>query len=775
MLKNILENKNVEEILVGIINDIHIHGPINASSFEVLAYIKRFHNQILKIHEKKLLFSMGLFYKTKEPSSILGEVYSIYEDIIKDETGRNFTPVQAHAYLNIKEKTYFSFSAPTSAGKSYLFREIIQTTNSDIVIVVPSRALITEYINTVNDLLSDNTSILILPFVDNINKSNTKRRIFIITPERGIELFKRIHEFNIELFLLDEAQISEDGVRGMKFDSFVRRIDKYLPDAKKVFAHPFVNNPEAQLIKHNFTNNTASKTYEQHSVGKIFISYENSNLQYFSPYQIIEDRFLDKLDVDIVEEVLQDNGTLLVYISKAKIYDGKYLIDFAKYIDKCGKLNDLKALELIKKLRIFIGASETGSEKHSLLIDMMERGIVIHHGSMPLNIRLIIEDFIKLGYAKICFATSTLIQGINMPFDIVWIDNFHNLDTLNLKNLIGRAGRTTSSSLAFEFGYTIIKKKNINTFCSRIKNEILLDEVSLIDKDFTGISEDIKDIVEAVKEDTYDDILHLTNSQVERLKESDINRDIKYILKHLLLHNKPINGSDYYNLSNTIRTTIKTKFKNIYTKHLRKKTLSKEEAAVLSASIPIMLWHIQGKSFSEMVSLRHAFLTEKDKRRKIISLLKRGELTATQAKMETDAINIRYTPIPSALPNSRLTSAPLFSRDTSVSDLDYDTLVYDTYDYLDKVISLSLVDPLCAAFQLYYNDTDDERALIIKNYIRYGTNNETEIWLLRYGFSFEDIEWLIEYVDNVNEDKIIFSDNIKNLDEDRLNVINRFI
>lgn len=78
----------------------------------------------------------------------------------------------------------------------------------------------------------------------------------------------------------------------------------------------------------------------------------------------------------------------------------------------------------------------------------MKRGIVIHHGSIPLKARLIIEEFVNGHHAKICFSTSTLIQGINMPFDIVWINNFsftgnEDQKTLNLKNLIGRAGRTT--------------------------------------------------------------------------------------------------------------------------------------------------------------------------------------------------------------------------------------------------------------------------------------------------------------------------------------------
>jgi hypothetical protein len=40
---------------------------------------------------------------------------------------------------------------------------------------------------------------------------------------------------------------------------------------------------------------------------------------------------------------------------------------------------------------------------------MMKKGIVILHGSIPLRARFLIEQFINEGYAKICFATSTLL------------------------------------------------------------------------------------------------------------------------------------------------------------------------------------------------------------------------------------------------------------------------------------------------------------------------------------------------------------------------------
>ena len=84
-----------------------------------------------------------------------------------------------------------------------------------------------------------------------------------------------------------------------------------------------------------------------------------------------------------------------------------------------------------------------------------------------------IEEFVAGGFAKICFATSTLIQGINMPFDVVWIDNFvfngsEDKKRLDLKNLIGRAGRTTNNSNVFDYGYVVISESHKNTFCNRL-------------------------------------------------------------------------------------------------------------------------------------------------------------------------------------------------------------------------------------------------------------------------------------------------------------------
>lgn len=276
MLSKIRAGEDIEVIMTELLMRVHKKGPVEPDVLEALTYISLYHHEVFVPFEKRLLYLMGLFYKVSPPIGALEEVYSIYSEAIFEELGIRYTPVQAEAYKYIHEKSFFSFSAPTSSGKSFLFRDIIKHCNKDIVIVVPSRALISEYMLAVLEIVDK--SVLVMQFIENINQDNITRRIYIVTPERAMDIFSIVNELNIELLLFDEAQISEEEIRGIKFDSLVRRLDNVIPNSKKVFAHPFVTNPDAQLKKHGFDNNSISAIYNQQAVGKLFIS-KNKNIR----------------------------------------------------------------------------------------------------------------------------------------------------------------------------------------------------------------------------------------------------------------------------------------------------------------------------------------------------------------------------------------------------------------------------------------------------------------------------------------------------------------
>lgn len=59
--------------------------------------------------------------------------------------------------------------------------------------------------------------------------------------------------------------------------------------------------------------------------------------------------------------------------------------------------------------------------------------------------------------------------------------------------------------------------------------------------------------------------------------------------------------------------------------------------------------------------------------------------------------------------------------------------------------------------------------------MKYDTDKSKEIWMLRYGFGFEEIFWLNEYAEEINQEEIIFKDSVSELSGEKFELINRFV
>lgn len=66
-------------------------------------------------------------------------------------------------------------------------------------------------------------------------------------------------------------------------------------------------------------------------------------------------------------------------------------------------------------------------------------------------------------------------------------------------------------------------------------------------------------------------------------------------------------------------------------------------------------------------------------------------------------------------------------------------------------------------------------ALKMAQYFKYGTDNENEIWMLRYGLSFEDIEILKPYIVSIGQEEIVFSADIQNLSPEQIKPVKRYL
>ena len=759
VIKNIINNNQVSEIFDYVISNIYKKGPVDGTDMEILSYLALYRPNEFEIYKDKILNYMGVFYKDVKRSSLNEIIFGQYKKYIRDTYNEYYTPVQADIVKNISKANCFSFSAPTSTGKSFVFRNLIERGNNDAVVVVPSRALINEYYLRLCELMPDR-SINILTFIDKINTAKVRRNIFVVTPERCRDLFKQKDSFNVDLFLFDEAQLSdEESTRGLFYDSIVRRCYKAYPEAKFVFAHPFINNPEAQLLKNHLRNNVAATLYEQKNVGQMYFCVDNNNVFYhFGIDKTIMGTQKIKCSFDPIEKCIRNGGSVLFYVSKSKIYNKSFLNEYGRYIDLCEEIDEDKINYYINELKSFTGGDTIANKDYfSQMISLLKRGIVIHHGSLPLQSRSIMEQYTRDGFCKLCFATSTLEQGINMPFDIVVIDRFEASKPLEMKNLIGRAGRS-SEDVKFDYGYVIVSKSNMSKFREILNNPNVLDDVSLLDKHEEDNS-DYSDFKNAILNDTFSDQYNLTNNDLEKFSAEESDVIIKRIIDTFYKNGKLISFDEIDN----DRSEIYCTFDRLYRLYLGR-DLSDGEEDVLHTAVKIMLWRIYGKTFKNICWYRYSYVSCSSERKKMERLGR-----------NTNALEAKFITGFGDLPNKKLRAYSIFEKGTKAKDVDYDRIVYDTYDYIDKLIGFKLSDIFYAAFYLYYEKTEDERALSLAKYVKYGTDNERYIWMIRYGMTFEDIELLDKHIENINEQGIVFKQSISSIPEDKKQSIIRYL
>lgn len=199
-IKEIVETPDPEIDIYRTLLELYESGPSDAKILETLTLLKIFHCEAFDKFEEKVIVSLGLFYKIQQPSSLYSFLLSGFGETTKEKYGAKLTPVQANIRAAIDSNQYISISAPTSSGKSHSIRDYLFDEESDIVIVVPSRALIAEYIASVKDNFKDNKEVMVLPFADYVFTSRKMRRIYIITPERAKDLYKLKDKLNIAAF-----------------------------------------------------------------------------------------------------------------------------------------------------------------------------------------------------------------------------------------------------------------------------------------------------------------------------------------------------------------------------------------------------------------------------------------------------------------------------------------------------------------------------------------------------------------------------------------------
>lgn len=118
------------------------------------------------------------------------------------------------------------------------------------------------------------------------------------------------------------------------------------------------------------------------------------------------------------------------------------------------------------------------------LADIISRGVAYHIGYLPSAIRMRIEELYRKGIIHTIFSTSTLVEGVNLPADNLFITHYKNgrpeMNVVDFKNLVGRVGRIESNLFGNVFLARLEESVKAEKFIKLVKDEVPDQQLSLV-------------------------------------------------------------------------------------------------------------------------------------------------------------------------------------------------------------------------------------------------------------------------------------------------------
>ncbi|WP_429189210.1 DEAD/DEAH box helicase [Aeromonas veronii] len=366
-----------------------------------------------------------------------------------------FTNAQFEIYNAIKNNRHFSFSGPTSLGKSFLIKntaiDLIQSVQN-IVFILPTKALLEEYLIDFRLMLSERKidNVNITKAVSRFNKDS--KNILIFTQERyNSFLFDNNYsDVKIDILFIDEAhKIADKGnKRAITLFKVIRRTLDIYSDVRLVFSSPVISNPEIFFKTFRLSSNVKSLAIKESPVTQnlYFSNLIDGEFRYFDTIKKDIIKFLPekkyKNSFDLICSIGQQSHSNLIFIS-SKIECVKKCGEFIEYMIQHGQLSKTEDIEIINESKFI----SDFVHKDFILAKYLCYGVALHNGSLPIFIRKRIEDLYSRKKIKYIFCTSTLLEGVNLPTQNVFIYPFakktlNDIDKCNLDfwNLAGRAG-----------------------------------------------------------------------------------------------------------------------------------------------------------------------------------------------------------------------------------------------------------------------------------------------------------------------------------------------
>lgn len=363
-----------------------------------------------------------------------------------------FTDSQFELYKKISGSKHFSFSGPTSMGKSFIIKSFIRKVvgnkpPENIVIMVPTRALINQFSIDLNKELKDVLEHYNYTVITNSNvselPSTEQHYIFVLTPERLLSYLSQKKNPNIAYLFIDEAHklAAEKDSRAVTAYSAISKALRRNPNLNLYFSSPNVANPEVFLKLFKKDEKQFFRTIE---------TPVSQNLFFVDLVEKKVTHYLDNGNYEFEPKIVTKAETIFDLLSAIGDEESNIVYCSSRFdaVDKAAKLfeqNQNKQVTVSKNVKKVIRQIRAYIHKDYYLGEFLDGGIGYHFGNLPQIIRNKVEGLFKEREINYVFCTSTLLEGVNLPAKNVFILNNKNgrntFQPIDFWNLAGRAGR----------------------------------------------------------------------------------------------------------------------------------------------------------------------------------------------------------------------------------------------------------------------------------------------------------------------------------------------
>ena len=503
---------------------------------EIVALLNNLYpeNETVKFYMRSVLTNVsnyrGLDQQQETYPTIitLDQIYSIFEkDLLK-------IPANPQAYFFKSQKnvydaltsTSLSYSGPTSMGKSFVMRMFIkeQITNGstdNFVIVVPTKALINEVssriITDLNSHLAER-DYRVVTSAGSLSLQQEHNFVLVLTPERLLYLLLDKPSFRINYLFIDEAhKISSKDSRSPFYYKVIDMLSSRTEKPHIIFSSPNIPNPEIYLKLipdlSNLEDHKLVTTFSPVSQIKYLVDLIESKISLYNDYSrsfIDIGQFQRPVDINEFIRIVGTGHQNIIYCSSTS-QAVNMALEYARRITAPSDNPELQAL--VKEIK-----NEIHSEYY--LAEVLSKGVAYHIGYLPSNIRMQIEDLFRDGIIKAIFCTSTLVEGVNLPADNLFITNYKNglseMSPVDFRNLIGRVGRIEFNLYGNVFLIRAQEKVCSEKYVELLKKDVPEQKLSIVSELTKGQKQKIVEC--------------LVNGNIELLKYPKSQTDDGYAL-----------------------------------------------------------------------------------------------------------------------------------------------------------------------------------------------------------------------------------------------------